>query len=141
LVTIRKFRDLTEAILAKGRLDSAGIEAFLADDNMVRMSCWYSNLLGGVKLRVNVAEADAANEILSQPIPENFDFEGGADYHQPHCPQCQSMDVSFEELDKPIAYATLFVNLPVPVHRKGWICHACKHGWQEEKPGPNAESM
>ncbi len=32
LTTIRKFRDLPEALLAKGSLDSAGIESFLADD-------------------------------------------------------------------------------------------------------------
>src|SRR5258708_2135095 len=34
LVLLRRFRDVPEALLAKGRLDSAGIECFLADDNM-----------------------------------------------------------------------------------------------------------
>ncbi len=33
LVTIRQFRDLPEALLAKGSLESAGIECFLADEN------------------------------------------------------------------------------------------------------------
>lgn len=140
LVTIRKFRDLPEALLAKGSLDSAGIEAFLVDDNMVRMDWFISNLLGGIKLAVDAENAEVANEILNQPIPENFDFEGGADYHQPHCPKCQSMDVSFEELDKPIAYGSLFVRVPMPIHREGWICHSCKHAWQEDETGPNAES-
>jgi hypothetical protein len=140
LVTIRKFRDLPEALLAKGSLDSAGIEAFLMDDNMVRMDWFISNLLGGIKLAVDAENAEVANEILNQPIPENFDFEGGVDYHQPRCPQCQSMDVSFEELDKPIAYGSLFVRVPLPIHRKGWLCHSCKHAWQEDKMGPNADS-
>src|SRR6202022_1189461 len=40
LVTIRQFRDLPEALLARGSLDSAGIECFLTDDNMVRMD-WF----------------------------------------------------------------------------------------------------
>ena len=31
LVTIRQFRDLPEALLAKGSLESSGIECFLAD--------------------------------------------------------------------------------------------------------------
>jgi hypothetical protein len=31
LVTIRRFGDMSEALLAKGCLDSAGIECFLAD--------------------------------------------------------------------------------------------------------------
>jgi hypothetical protein len=36
LVTLRQFRDLPEALLAKGSLDSVGIETCLADDNMIR---------------------------------------------------------------------------------------------------------
>jgi hypothetical protein len=139
LVTIRKFRDLPEALLAKGSLESAGIESFLADENMVRMDWFISNLLGGIKLVVDAENADAANEILNQPIPENFDFEGGADYQQPRCPMCQSMDVSFEELDR-LAYGIFLVALPIPIHRKGWICHSCKHAWLEDETGPNAES-
>jgi hypothetical protein len=50
-VTLRQFRDLPEALLAKGSLESAGIQAYLADDNMIRMDWFYSNLLGGIKLR------------------------------------------------------------------------------------------
>jgi hypothetical protein len=140
LVLLRRFRDLPEALLAKGSLDSSGIESVLADDNVVRVDWLWSNLLGGVKLLVNAENVESANEILNQPIPENFDFEGDADYHQPRCPKCQSMDISFEELDKPIAYGSLFMNLPVPLHRKGWICHSCKHTWREDETGPNAES-
>src|SRR5215831_10654722 len=64
LVTIRRFRDLHEALLAKGSLDSAGIESFLADENMVHMDWLISNLLGGVKLRVESANIEIANEIL-----------------------------------------------------------------------------
>jgi hypothetical protein len=64
LVTVRRFRDLHEALLAKGSLDSAGIESFLADDNMVHMDWLMSNLLGGVKLRVESANLEVANEIL-----------------------------------------------------------------------------
>ena len=141
MLTIRRFRDLPEALLAKGSLDSAGIESFLEDENMVRMDWFISNLLGGVKLVVDAENVEAADEILNQPIPESFDVEGVGDYQQPHCPQCESMDVSFEELDKPIAYGSLFVNIPVPVHRKGWICHSCKHAWKEDETGPNAKSI
>lgn len=37
MVAIRRFRDLPEALLAKGSLESAGIECALTDENMVRM--------------------------------------------------------------------------------------------------------
>jgi hypothetical protein len=43
LVTIRQFRDLPEALLAKGSLESAGIECFLADENLVRLDWFISN--------------------------------------------------------------------------------------------------
>src|SRR5450631_2392073 len=52
LVMIRRFQSLTEALLAKGSLESSGIECFLIDDNMIRMDWFISNLLGGVKLMV-----------------------------------------------------------------------------------------
>jgi hypothetical protein len=132
LVLLRRFRDLPEALLAKGSLDSSGMESFLADDNVVRVDWLWSNLLGGVKLLVDAENVEAANEILNQPIPENFDAGGFEEYQQPRCPRCQSLDVSFEELYKPLAYGSLFVGLPLPVHRKGWICQSCRHTWQED---------
>jgi hypothetical protein len=97
-VTLRQFRDLPEALLAKASLESAGIQAYLVDDNMIRMDWFISNLLGGIKLKVHPEDAEAATEILNQPIPEMLDVEGVGSVEQPRCPQCQSLDVSYEEL-------------------------------------------
>jgi Putative prokaryotic signal transducing protein len=83
LVTIRKFRDLPEALLAQGRLESSGIEAFLFDDNMVRMDWLISNLLGGVKLKVEEADVEVAEEILNQEISDDFDTEPDDDSAEP----------------------------------------------------------
>jgi len=66
LVTIRAFWNLLEAELAKGLLDSAGIESFLFDDNMVRLDWFNANALGGVKLRVDAGNVDAANQVLEE---------------------------------------------------------------------------
>jgi Putative prokaryotic signal transducing protein len=132
LVTLRKFRDLPEALLAKGSLESAGIECFLGDDNMVRLDWFISNLLGGIKLLVRAEEAEAAEKILTEPIPESFEVEGLGNYEQPHCPNCQSLDVGFEELIKSVAYTSAWVGLPLPVHYKAWRCHACQHEWRDD---------
>ncbi len=70
LVTIRSFWGLLEAELAKGLLESAGIESFLFDDNMVRMDWFNANALGGVKLRVDAQNVDAANRILREAADE-----------------------------------------------------------------------
>jgi hypothetical protein len=138
LVTIRKFRDLPEALLAKGSLESAGIEAVLTDDNVVRLDWFWSNLMGGIKLNVDQENAEAANSILDQPIPENFDVVGVGEYEQPRCPKCQSLDVNFQELD-PAAYLSLMV-APVPFHRKAWRCHACRAQWEEGADTGGGES-
>ena len=130
LVTIRKFRDLPDALLAKGSLDSVGIESFIADDNMIRMDWFISNLLGGIKLRVSPEDAEAATEVLDQPIPESFDVEGVGEYQQPHCPKCRSVDIAFEHLDKTVLYITAYFNVPVPVPRNLWKCASCGHTWR-----------
>lgn len=141
LVTLRQFRDLPEALLAKGSLDSAGIETFLVDDNMIRMDWFYSNLLGGIKLKVRAEDSEAANEILSQPIPEMVDVEGVGEYEQPKCPRCQSLDVSFQELNKFISYGSAYVGFPIPVCHRAWSCRACGNEWEEENaPSPEGEA-
>ncbi len=76
LLTIRQFRDLPEALLAKSVLESAGIECFLGDDNLIRMDWLWSNLLGGIKLRVRQEDAVVASRLLeggsaSPPDAEN----------------------------------------------------------------------
>ena len=70
LVTIRTFWNLMEADLAKGLLDAAGIETFLFDDNMVRLDWFNANALGGVKLRVDAANVEAANQVLEETAAE-----------------------------------------------------------------------
>jgi hypothetical protein len=131
LVTVRQFRDLPEALIAKSILDSADIECFLADENTIRMDWLWSNLLGGVKLWVRAEDAETASAMLDQNRPEAFDAEGVGEYKQPVCPQCQSLDVSFEELIKPWAYTGIFVGLPIPITRRGWKCHECGHSSDE----------
>jgi hypothetical protein len=132
LITIRQFRDLPEALLAKGALESAAIECHLADDNMVRMDWFISNLIGGIKLKVKSEDSEVASAILDQPILANFGVEGIGNYQQPHCPECQSLDTTFEELNKPLAYTSAYLSLPIPLHSKLWRCQACGYEWNDK---------
>ena len=61
LVTIRQFGNLAEALMAKGCLDSAGIESFLADSHMAWMD---SPVVRGMRLQVNPEDAEAAVALL-----------------------------------------------------------------------------
>jgi ribosomal protein S27E len=112
-VTLRQFRDLPDALLAKGSLESAGIQAYLVDDNMIRMDWFISNLLGGIKLKVRREDAEAASEILNQPIPEMIEVEGVGNFEQPKCPRCQSLDVGYVE------------------YMRAWTCEACGNEWAD----------
>ena len=132
LVMIRQFRDLPEALLAKGSLESAGIECFLADENLVRLDWFISNFIGGIKLRVHAHDAENAQQLLDEPILEGLYVQGIGLYEQPRCPKCRSLDVNFRELDRPIAYMSAFLRVPMPVHRKAWHCHACDAEWEDE---------
>jgi hypothetical protein len=130
IALIRQFRDLPEALLAKGFLESAGIEGFLADETTIRMDWLWSNGLGGIKLCVSAEDEDAATQLLNQEIPENFQVDGIGDYEQPRCPQCQSLNISIEDLDKPVAHiGILFLNLPIAVSCREWKCNSCGTVW------------
>jgi hypothetical protein len=135
-ILLRQFRDLPEAFLALSLLKSADIECSLEDDNVVRTDWLWSNAVGGVKLYGGAEEASIAAQILDQPPPENFDIEELGTYQQPKCPQCGSLDISFNELDRPVAYSTLFFGIPLPWTRRGWRCHGCENRWEEESAGP-----
>jgi hypothetical protein len=132
LVTVRKFRDLPEALLAKGSLESAGIECFLADENLVRLDWFISNFIGGIKLNVHAGDEANARQLLDEPILEGLYVQGVGLYEQPRCPKCGSLDVNFQELDKPIAYMSAFLNVPIPAQRPAWRCHTCGVEWEEE---------
>src|SRR4029079_9752857 len=60
LVLLRRFRDLPEALLAKGRLESSGVPCFMADDNMVPLDWILSNPPRGVEAFVAPADLSAA---------------------------------------------------------------------------------
>jgi hypothetical protein len=113
-------------------LDSAGIESFLVDDNLIGLDWFYSNAVGGIKLLVRQEDADTANKLLDQNVPAKFNVEGMGEFEQPRCPRCQSSDVAFDGLDKHITYGLLFFSLPIPITNKGWKCHACGHTWKDD---------
>lgn len=133
LVVVERFRDLVEAELARGKLESAGIRCMVADENLVRMDWFYSNAIGGLRLMVSGEDAEAARAILDEPIPEEIlqpDAEG--DYTQPHCPKCDSLDISFETLNRPISYTLMWLGCPVPIGKNNWKCYSCGAEWVDE---------
>src|ERR1700675_1171392 len=83
LVILRRFRDLPEALLAKGLLDSAGIKCFLSDENTVRMHWMWSNALGGVRLWVREEDVRQAAELLDHDFSNEPEVTDSADNENP----------------------------------------------------------
>ena len=86
LVTIRRYRDLSEALVARAVVESSGIFCFLKDENLVRLDWQVSNFIGGIRFQVAVEDVEAAEAILSQPIPNEISIPDQPGFMQPRCP-------------------------------------------------------
>jgi hypothetical protein len=143
LMTVRRYRDLSEVLVARSLLESAGISAWIRDENLARMEWQYSNLLGGIRLQVEASDAEAAVEVLDQPISDAIPFDGKEEFVQPRCPQCGSIDISFEGSDRGAALTSLMLlSVPLPLGGESWACAACGARWQEtedDAPEPGTE--
>jgi hypothetical protein len=133
LVTLRRYRDLSEAIVARAVVESAGIYCFLKDENFVRLDWQMSNLLGGISLQVPAADGEAAAAVLAQPVPASFEVADDVAFEQPRCPRCTSTDISWERHGRKAALAFLYLfSVPVPRGSQSWHCHSCGLRWVDD---------
>ena len=134
LVTLKHFRDMPEALLAKGKLESAGIDSVLADGNLVRMDWLLSNAIGGIRLQVEERDLESARAVLDEPIPAELGEEApGEPFVQPRCPRCCSLDIGFEGIDRFWTYGLwLLLSFPIPVRKGNWKCYTCGLEWHED---------
>jgi hypothetical protein len=73
LVTIARFSTTMEAYLALTKLESAGIEAYVADEQMIALNPFYNIALGGVRLQVSRKKVVRARKTLT--IRKSYFFE------------------------------------------------------------------
>lgn len=69
LIIIRAYNFQHEALIDKAKLDSAGIDCFLKNDNMEIIQPFFSQTAGGIKLMVMSNDSVDALEILND-VPE-----------------------------------------------------------------------
>jgi len=91
LITIRTYSFHNESLIDKAKLESAGIECMLADENTILVQPFYSDTIGGIKLQVNESDVEQAlliladnpeiseeNEIIEAPA-ESMQEQSGAE--------------------------------------------------------------
>ena len=133
LTTIRRYRDLSEALVARAVIESAGIFCFLKDENLVRLDWQVSNFIGGIRLQVAATDVEAAEAILAQPVPNSFSIPDQPGFEQPRCPRCTSTDITWERQGRKAALASLYLfSLPLPRGSESWTCNSCGLRWVDD---------
>lgn len=132
LITIANFDEPLLAKLAKIKLDTEGIDCFLAGENFVSTYWLLANAEGGVKLQVRQADAEKALDIIehNQPVEAAEDDlpEDPADLR---CPKCNSKDIEYEQFSRKFFYLSiLLLRFPLPFLKKSYKCKNCGHSWK-----------
>ena len=137
LVTVRRYRDLAEAYVGRSLLESASIPAWIADEHLVRMDWFYSNLVGGLRLQVDECNEAAAREILEEGAPETITYGEEEVYVQPTCPKCGSAEITLGSgTERGRSLVVLyFLSIPVPPRQATWHCEACGGQWVDAGNG------
>jgi hypothetical protein len=137
LVTVRRYRDLAEVYAGRSLLETAGIPAWIADENLVRMDWFYSNLLGGMRLQVDEHDEKDAREILEAGVPGTITYGQEEAYVQPTCPKCGSAEITLGGgTERGLSLVALYIlSIPVPPREAVWHCEACGAQWVDAGNG------
>jgi hypothetical protein len=118
LATVESYFSPNDAYMARLKLESAGIQVFLDNENLVAVNPLYGPATGGIKLRVPAEQAKEALQIISNTS-------------LPTCPSCTSQNVSQKPVSKVLfLVALLCLTLPLWLIRRSWICQDCGHHWK-----------
>ena len=133
-----------EAHIAKGYLESNGIETLLKDEMTVSVNNFYSNSIGGVKLLVKDSDYDNGIHLLKDSgyicdnlTKDNFiinviKIDKAED--KKTCPFCKSENIAKNKkisiwiIPISVIIATLF-----PVYRSSYKCFDCDKEWRFTK--------
>ncbi len=126
LTTIATYTFPYEAQIAKAKLDSEGIPAFIADELTINMQWLYSNAMGGVRLQVLDDYAQQAIAVLSVDSSDVLEREQGGD--DSPCSACGSTDVEPYQIGKRWAFL-VFIGLDFPLFpvKNTVRCRQCGH--------------
>jgi len=125
-----------EAHLAKGRLEAEGIEAWVLDEDQVRMQWHLARALGGIKVAVAPAHAERAHAILAEDHSESLrtiEEQALPPSAEECCPRCgqPSSQVSTERrlpgLWQWLSTLVLVLFRALAAHRSTAFHYRCEH--------------
>jgi len=133
LVTIARYSHPAQAHVARAKLESEGVFAFVADEGLVAANWLYANAAGGVKLQVSEGNAERALAALGIHLETEEAGEAeGKDQQELRCPRCGSVSVRYETYHLGRAFASrLLLPGPLPFLKRRWSCRDCGYEWKK----------
>jgi hypothetical protein len=131
LVTVATFGNAWEAHLALGKLEAAGIPAAIADENVIAATGGlYTNMVGGVKLRVPAAEVERALAALPKRVRAKLT----------KCPKCGSTETRQIEFEPGVKILfLLMLGIPYLFVERPWACLGCGNVWRAAPASSEAD--
>jgi hypothetical protein len=144
LKTLISFTYPHEAHMAKGYLESNGIESILKDEMTVSVNNFYSNAVGGIKLLVNDSNYENGIQLLKDAgyISDNKTkdsfvinvIKNDKAKDEKICPFCKSENIGKNKIVSiwiiPV-YAIL--GLLFPIFRSTYKCFDCDKEWRFQR--------
>ena len=128
LIVIATYSDATKAYIARGLLESEGIDASLRDEHLITANWMLSNAVGGVRLAVPQTQLERARRVLLQAARGELALDSE---DQLLCPACGSSDVTEAKSGWRVAFAAfMFLNIPLPFTRTAMRCAKCGTQWR-----------
>ena len=129
-----------EAHLAKGVLESEGLDVQIKDEMTAQVNNFYSTAIGGVKLLVRQEDAERAYNVLKESgyikeeektEKEETTLETFSKEYSQQCPYCQSDNVIKQKTPGYIVlFSILLLGIPLPFMKKTYYCFDCRKEWK-----------
>lgn len=124
LITIARYSFPHEAHIAKAKLESVEIPAFIADEHTINMQWLYSNAMGGVRLQVPREYVAEAQSTLNEDFSESIEI--GQESTQPVCAACGgALTEPYQVGRRPAIISWLLLGLPLWPVKHEQKCTVC----------------
>jgi hypothetical protein len=134
MITLTKVSYIHEADMICMKLETAGIQSFIADEALSSVYPLYSGALGGIRIQINEDDLEHAREILGDTT--------AVDTGMFKCPKCSSDSIEYENVSKRSAFLSLFlVSMPITWNKRKCTCNECGHTWKDKRSDPKLEGQ
>jgi len=134
--TVAAFPSAIEAHAARTKLESEGIDCFVADEHTVGVNPLYANAIGGIRVQVGPEDLERARAALGEVA--KVDMEQFKDAEVIKCPKCSSEKLERRVFAGPFSAAAWFIGsmlfFVLPWARPKWKCLKCGATFRSSSP-------